>query len=137
MTGAAITENPQFTPGWVRLGELYLKQRRWSDAEDVAAGLSVNPACGEHAGAIRTRALKGRQETPPFAAKPRVSLCMIVKDAEKSLVPCLESVADLVDEMIVVDTGSSDRTRAVAVRAGACVVDFVWLDDFAAVQRQH
>ena len=53
------------------------------------------------------------------AARPRVSLCMIVKNEEATLAACLASVADLVDEMIVVDTGSTDRTREVAVQAGS------------------
>ena len=61
---------------------------------------------------------------------------MIVKDAEATLGACLASVADLVDEMIVVDTGSTDRTRAVAMRAGARVIDFAWVDDFSAARNE-
>lgn len=41
---------------------------------------------------------------------PTISLCMIVKDEEAHIARCLDSVADLVDEIIVVDTGSTDRT---------------------------
>ena len=43
-----------------------------------------------------------------------VSLCMIVKDEEDVLARCLESVSDLVDEIVIVDTGSTDRTREIA-----------------------
>src|SRR5207244_2282343 len=64
------------------------------------------------------------------AARPRVSLCMIVKDEATNLPSCLRSVADLVDEMIVIDTGSRDGTRQVAERLGARVFDFAWCDDF-------
>src|SRR6516162_1106908 len=47
-------------------------------------------------------------------ASTRVSLCMIVKNEEANLPRCLGSVADLVDEIVVVDTGSSDQTGAIA-----------------------
>ena len=61
---------------------------------------------------------------------------MIVKNEEATLAACLASVADLVDEMIVVDTGSTDRTRDVAGQGGARVVDFAWVDDFAAARNE-
>src|ERR1700722_9445106 len=65
-----------------------------------------------------------------------ISLCMIVKDEEGSLPACLGCVADLVDEIIVVDTGSTDATRDVARRCGARVHEFPWCDDFAAARNQ-
>ncbi|WP_167375754.1 glycosyltransferase family 2 protein [Paenibacillus polysaccharolyticus] len=64
----------------------------------------------------------------------RISLCMIVKDEEEMLPRCLESVRDVVDEIIVVDTGSSDRSVAIAREYGASVVEFAWCDDFAAAR---
>jgi len=64
----------------------------------------------------------------------RIALCMIVRDEEQWLPGCLQSVAGLADELVVVDTGSSDRTVALAVAAGAVVVPFVWVDDFAAAR---
>jgi glycosyltransferase involved in cell wall biosynthesis/tetratricopeptide (TPR) repeat protein len=66
----------------------------------------------------------------------RVSLCMIVKNEEHNLPACLGSVVGLFDEMIVVDTGSSDRTRELADRAGARVFDFPWVDSFAAARNE-
>jgi tetratricopeptide (TPR) repeat protein len=66
----------------------------------------------------------------------RVSLCMIVKDEEHSLPACLTTAADLVDEVVVVDTGSTDHTRAVALNFGAQVFDFPWVDDFAAARNE-
>ena len=50
-----------------------------------------------------------------------ISLCMIVKDEEALLPRCLESIQGLVEEVIVVDTGSSDRTMELAQQAGAQV----------------
>jgi len=69
-------------------------------------------------------------------ARSRVSLCVIVKDEEENLPACLGSCADLVDEVIVVDTGSTDRTKEVAARYGAKVFDFPWVDDFAAARNE-
>jgi RHS repeat-associated protein len=64
----------------------------------------------------------------------QVSLTLIVKNEESTLPACLASVAGLVDEIVVVDTGSTDRTKEVAAGLGARVVDFPWCDDFAAAR---
>lgn len=65
---------------------------------------------------------------------PSISLCMIVKDEEQYLPACIASVKELVDEIIIVDTGSTDRTKEVAQQAGAKVFDLPWQDDFAAAR---
>jgi len=67
-------------------------------------------------------------------AKVKVSLTMIVRDEENNLPHCLESVAGLFDEIVVVDTGSTDRTVEIARSFGARVFDFVWVDDFSAAR---
>ncbi|WP_165980307.1 glycosyltransferase [Paenibacillus amylolyticus] len=64
----------------------------------------------------------------------RISLCMIVKDEEELLPHCLASVQGAVDEIIVVDTGSSDRSAEIAQQYGAVVVGFEWCEDFAAAR---
>lgn len=69
-------------------------------------------------------------------ARPRVSLCLIVKNEEDNLEDCLRSAGDLVDEIVVVDTGSTDRTKDIAARCGAQVFDFPWVDSFAAARNQ-
>ena len=66
--------------------------------------------------------------------KGRVSLTMIVRDEEKNISNCLESVRGLFDEVVVVDTGSKDRSREIARDFGARVFDFVWVDDFASAR---
>lgn len=65
---------------------------------------------------------------------PTISLCMIVRNEEKSLGRCLSSVADIVDEIIIVDTGSTDRTKEISAEYGAAIYDFEWIDDFAAAR---
>ena len=62
------------------------------------------------------------------------SLTMIVRDEETNISKCLSSVAGLFDEIVVVDTGSTDRTAEIAREFGARVFDFVWVDDFAAAR---
>src|SRR4051812_15611125 len=56
---------------------------------------------------------------------------MIVRDEARCIVRCLESVRDVVDEMVVVDTGSTDDTVSLAEGTGATVYHFAWVDDFA------
>ena len=63
-----------------------------------------------------------------------IGLAMIVKDEEENIGACLETVAGLVGEMVVVDTGSTDQTRELAKRNGAKVVDFPWTNDFSAAR---
>ncbi|MCS6850302.1 MAG: glycosyltransferase [Gemmataceae bacterium] len=66
----------------------------------------------------------------------RIALSMIVRNEETNLPACLAPVADLVDEMIVVDTGSTDRTKEVAAQWGARVFEYPWNDDFAAARNE-
>lgn len=62
------------------------------------------------------------------------SLCMIVKNEENVLARCLDSLADLMDEIIIVDTGSTDKTKEIAARYTDRIYDFTWIDDFAAAR---
>ena len=66
----------------------------------------------------------------------RLSLCMIVRDEEERLPRCLESVQGLVDEIVVVDTGSEDGTVEIAKKFGARIGYFAWCDDFAAARNE-
>ncbi|WP_340014480.1 glycosyltransferase [Paenibacillus sp. FSL K6-1318] len=63
-----------------------------------------------------------------------ITLCMIVKNEEASLARCLDSVNGIADEIVIVDTGSTDRTRQIASRYTDRIVDFEWVDDFAAAR---
>lgn len=63
-----------------------------------------------------------------------ISLCMIVKNEEKVLARCLDSLRGLVDEMIIVDTGSSDATKEIAARYTDKLFDFEWVGDFSAAR---
>ena len=63
-----------------------------------------------------------------------VSLCMIVKNEEDVLARCLESAKPVADEIVIVDTGSTDRTREIAREFTDKVYEFHWVDDFAAAR---
>ncbi|MDQ1147905.1 glycosyltransferase involved in cell wall biosynthesis [Bacillus sp. SORGH_AS 510] len=63
--------------------------------------------------------------------KPKMSLCMIVKNEEQFLPLCLDSVKSFIDEIIIVDTGSTDRTIQIAEQYGAIISEVPWEDDFS------
>lgn len=64
----------------------------------------------------------------------RKSLCLIVRNEAANLRACVQPVLPLFDELVIVDTGSSDNTREVAEELGAKVIDFEWCDDFSAAR---
>jgi tetratricopeptide (TPR) repeat protein len=66
----------------------------------------------------------------------RISLCLIAKDEEQMLPGCLASVEGAVDEIVLVDTGSTDRTREIARAAGARVFEQPWRGDFSAPRNE-
>lgn len=67
---------------------------------------------------------------------PTLSVAMIVKNEEAHLAHCLASIRDLADEIVVVDTGSSDRTVEIAQGFGAKLGHFAWNDDFSAARNE-
>ncbi len=66
--------------------------------------------------------------------KTRISLCMIVRNEESVLGRCLESARRWVDDIVIVDTGSTDGSVAIAKKHGARVFEHAWADDFAAAR---
>lgn len=63
-----------------------------------------------------------------------ISACLIVKNEEQVLERCLKSLQGIYDELIIVDTGSTDRTKEIAYRYTDLVYDFTWVNDFAAAR---
>ena len=72
-----------------------------------------------------------RKPAPAPKAQPKISLCMIARDEEAFIAQCLDSAKNFVDEIILVDTGSSDRTPEIAKSYGAKVYEFPWNDSYA------
>ena len=61
---------------------------------------------------------------------PFITACLIVKNEEDMLRKCLESLRDGIDEIIIVDTGSTDKTKVIAKEFTDKVYDFEWNNDF-------
>ncbi len=100
---------------------------------DLLAGSSVLTAATDlrALGALATAVA-----APPGAVpdRPLLSAALIVKDEQAALPACLASLAGAVDEVVVCDTGSTDRTVEVAQAMGARVVRAPWTDDFSAAR---
>lgn len=86
-------------------------------------------------GLLRTQQSPLHKQTPErMTAVITISLCMIVKNEEDTLGRCLDSVGRLADELIIADTGSTDRTKEIASAYTDSVFDFPWQDDFSAAR---
>ncbi|SHM38307.1 Tetratricopeptide repeat-containing protein [Caldanaerovirga acetigignens] len=77
--------------------------------------------------------LIGNYDVRNFGKKGKItlSLCLITKDEEKNIARCINSVKDIVDEIVVVDTGSKDKTVEIAQSLGAKVIHAKWEDDYS------
>jgi tetratricopeptide (TPR) repeat protein len=114
--------------------DMLIKQGKYDEAmENVEAAIvKFGIDDGILAAAGRLRDVLGPMEIDKSSKKDKtVSLCMIVKNEEKYLAKCLQSVKPVVDEMIVIDTGSTDRTSDLARVFGARVYYYKWDNDFA------
>ena len=68
--------------------------------------------------------------------KKGISVCMIIKNEERSLDQCLNSIKDIADEIIIVDTGSTDKSIEIAESFNARIYHFDWIDDFSAARNE-
>ena len=66
----------------------------------------------------------------------KISACYIVKNEEKNIVQSIRSIQGVYDELVILDTGSSDSTKEVAISMGAQVYDYCWQDDFAVARNE-
>ena len=105
---------------------------KWPTAQQVVQALERT--LNAHRKQRKKANLIAWPELPDPNRKPRLSVCMIVKNEERFLGQCLASVKDIADELIVIDTGSTDRTVEIAREHGAHVGHFEWCNDFAAAR---
>ena len=69
-------------------------------------------------------------------SRPRLSVAMIVRDEQEVLATSIDSVRPIADEIVVLDTGSTDQTVTIAKRLGAVVGQAAWDDDFSAARNR-
>ncbi|NJD69892.1 MAG: tetratricopeptide repeat protein, partial [candidate division NC10 bacterium] len=102
-------------------------------ADSTGSGYTFNAIdrCMEHSMKRRRRGTRSYQ---PTNVRQTLALCMIVKNEETNIDCCLESVKGVADEIVVVDTGSTDRTSEVARQYGAKIFSYQWDDDFSAAR---
>jgi glycosyltransferase involved in cell wall biosynthesis len=137
-----LDKHPGYKRSWNNLGALLASKGRVEEAKEAfenALKIDSNFADARQ-NLDRLRRL-GQQEVnheirqrKQRDLRPGVSLCMIVRNEEEHLPGMLGSVKNAVDEIIIVDTGSTDGTRAGAEGAGASVLDLEWRDDFGAAR---
>ncbi len=106
---------------YLNLANLQARQREWSKvSETIEAGL-------KHCRRINEL----RMLADTYKKQATVSACIMVKNEEEMLPGCLDSLRDWVDEIIIVDTGSTDRTLEIAAQYGAKVFHHPWEDSFS------
>jgi GT2 family glycosyltransferase/tetratricopeptide (TPR) repeat protein len=130
-SGAILRENERkFREKWSRSGD----SNGTHDSSAPAPLRLAAPAGGaafavamEPGGGLRVRRKRER---------PRLSLCMIVRDNARTLAACLESIRPWVDEMVIVDTGSQDETPRIVESFGARLYHFPWPDSFSIARNE-
>jgi glycosyltransferase involved in cell wall biosynthesis len=70
------------------------------------------------------------------SSDPKVTLCMIMKNEEAHIGRCLQSLKDYVDDIVIVDTGSTDKSMEIAKSYGARIFEYPWEDDFSKARNQ-
>lgn len=146
----AIQLKPDYAEAYNNLGAAYLQSQKYTEARwSFEKALEIKPdykEARENLDYISQRFIKGSNNVNRriIATKdskkrdkfPTISLCMIVKNEEKNLPETLNSVKDYIDEIIIVDTGSTDNTVEVARSFGAKVYFYEWNDDFASARNE-
>ncbi|MGQ9580162.1 MAG: glycosyltransferase [Armatimonadota bacterium] len=135
-------ENIDYRSLMVRNWELFKK--KWGYPKDLKLGCGYDATmvlCQTFDPSIHYFPLPSSQKVPETSSqvyigrenssKPLLTLCMIVRDEEQFIEHCLESVRSVVDEIVVVDTGSGDRTVQIAQKFGAKIRDFGWNDNYS------
>ncbi len=125
----ALTINPRFFDAYYRLGQISII------LGDMAAAVTLLKRAVEadplHQDVSKARDILGKMVIAGSEHNPVLSLCMIVRNEEEYLPQCLESIKGFVDEIIIVDTGSSDGTVDIARRFGAKPIQYLWNNNFS------
>lgn len=138
-TGLLIPGDPyaeQYQQAYVEAVETLLNDRaRWAEMS-TAARRRVEQCYQWREIAAEWEQVLERLLSASSGKQQSVSVCMIVKNAQATLYRCLDSVKEIADEIIVCDTGSSDRTMKIAREYTDQVISLPWEDDFAAARNR-
>jgi len=134
----AIGKRPFHPEAYFLLAEIALAAGDAASARECAIKAREIAPGWNPARQFLKKQLKGSQK-PEWLITPgkhqnRLSVCLIVKNEEKFLDQCLKSIRALADQIIIVDTGSTDRTLEIARCYDAEIHAFAWCDDFAAAR---
>lgn len=141
--GLALRGQEKLEQALKAFGQAYRAQKDYEQAYLEQARLYHLMEEDGEAVAVLTKARKAGVDTEEvrmllaeYDDAPTISACMIVKDEEKFLPQCLDSIKDVVDEIVIVDTGSTDRTVEIAESYGAKVYFHPWENDFSKARNQ-
>lgn len=139
----AIQERPFHPEAWVLLAEIALAagdsvtaRHCAQRARDMAPGLRAAKQLlkGNLRGNRKHDWLRIPEAVERAGSAPRLTVCLITRNEEQFIEGCLASIRGLADQVVVVDTGSTDATVEIARRQGAEVHSFPWCDDFSAAR---
>lgn len=136
----AIAQRPFHPAAYLLLAEIACQSgdgNRMKECVDRAQSLTPNWKPARNF--VKTHKLRPAKSIVEFAplpavGEPRLSVCLITKNEEKFLDQCLRSIKDVAHQIVVMDTGSTDRTIDIAKQYGAEVHSFTWCDDFSAAR---
>ncbi|MGC9064474.1 MAG: glycosyltransferase, partial [bacterium] len=139
---------PDYAEAFNNLGVAYFQLQKYTEARwAFKKALKINPNYREpekNLEILEQRLIVSKSKTSSNLKLvgrrkrelPTITLCMIVKNEEEHLPNALNSVKDVVDEIIIVDTGSTDNTVEIAKSFGAKVYYYEWNDDFASARNE-
>jgi GT2 family glycosyltransferase len=137
-TVAAINQRPCHPEAFLLLAEIALAAGNSIAARECAKQARDLAPAWNPARQFLKKPLKGSLKPAwlklPEKSSNRLSVCLIVKNEEKFLDQCLKSIRSLAHQIVVVDTGSTDRTLEIAKQHGAEIHSLTWCDDFAAAR---
>ncbi len=108
--------------------------QRYKTAVTVQRGFFKTPGRYARQGVLRGMSI---DDFAALLIPQTISVCLIVKNEENMLPNCLQSVKDIAHEIIVVDTGSTDKTKEIARKHTDKIFDFTWNDDFASARNEY
>jgi len=118
----------------LKIALLYCEIGNYEMADgEIKKGLKINSNHAELL-SLQTKLMTMKKEAT--AILPTISVCMIIKDEEKFLEGALQSVNDIADQIVIIDTGSKDRSIAIAREYGAEVHFYKWSDDFSVARNE-